>query len=175
METRRLADVSSYPASDRQIIKPVNWHRAAKPFEVLRAAAAAAEERPCIFLANMGPLRQHKARADFTRGFFEVGGFDVVYPEGFASPRAAATAALADGAGAVVICSTDDTYATDVPPLVADIKAAKPETAVLLAGYPKEHIESLRAAGVDEFIFFGADCLALNQWLHAQLGITQPQ
>jgi methylmalonyl-CoA mutase cobalamin-binding subunit len=30
------------------------------------------------FLANLGPIPQHKPRADFSRGFFEVAGFEVL-------------------------------------------------------------------------------------------------
>ena len=52
-----------------------------------------------------------------------------------------------------------------MPPLVAAIKAAAPNTVVILAGRPADQIEALRAAGVDEFIYFGADALAINCWL----------
>ena len=31
-----------------------------------------------VFLANMGPIPQHKPRADFSTGFFEVGAFEVI-------------------------------------------------------------------------------------------------
>lgn len=149
-------------------ITPIPWQRAAEPFEQLRLAADAAPQRPRIFLANMGPLRQHKARADFAQGFFAVGGFEIVYPQGFTDVETAVAAALADGATAVVICSSDETYPEIVPPLARALKAANPAISVILAGYPKEHVEAFRAAGVDQFIYLGADCLALNQWLQAK-------
>ncbi|MBE2199644.1 MAG: acyl-CoA mutase large subunit family protein [Anaerolinea sp.] len=150
---------------NQQTIQPIPQHRAAEPFERLRAAANGAAEQPRIFLANMGPLRQHKARADFVRDFFTVGGFEVVYPDGFSGVETAVAAALADGATAVVICSTDETYPELAPPLTQQLKAANPEIIVILAGYPKEYVDSFKAAGVDEFIYLGADCLAVNQWL----------
>ena len=65
----------------------------------------------------------------------------------------------------MAICSTDETYPELVPPLVAAIKAAAPDTVIILAGRPAEQVEALRAAGVDEFIYFGADALAINRWL----------
>jgi methylmalonyl-CoA mutase len=120
---------------------------------------------PRLFLANLGPPRQHKARADFTQAFFEVGGFQVLTNNGFKTPEEAAAAALASGAPAVAICSTDETYPDLVPPLVAAIKSAAPDTVIILAGRPAEQVEALRAAGVDEFIYFGADALAINRWL----------
>ncbi len=73
----------------------------------------------------------------------------------------------------MAICSTDETYPELVPPLVAAIKAAAPGTVVILAGRPAEQVEALRAAGVDEFIYFGADALAINRWLLEQLAKLQ--
>jgi methylmalonyl-CoA mutase len=132
--------------------------------------AAAQGHPPRIFLANMGPLRQHKARADFARSFFEVGGFEMVDSEGFDSPEAAATAAVESGAKATVICSTDETYPEIVRPLVQGIKTKQPDTVVILAGYPQDQIEAHKAAGIDAFIHLGADCLAINQWLQRVIG-----
>ncbi|HOU41593.1 MAG TPA: hypothetical protein PK829_10030, partial [Promineifilum sp.] len=174
---------------------PLPLARAAAPFEALRQKALsltlsqrerepdgeraqnplALRERdgervlPRLFLANLGPPRQHKARADFTQGFFEVGGFQVITNNGFKTPEEAAAAALASGAPAVAICSTDETYPDLVPPLVAAIKAAAPNTVVILAGRPAEQVEALRAAGVDEFVYLGMDCLAMNDWLLGQI------
>ncbi|MAU00236.1 MAG: methylmalonyl-CoA mutase [Anaerolineaceae bacterium] len=155
-------------------ITPLKPIRLAEPFEALRdwAEQFARENgrRPQIFLANMGPLRQHKTRADFARSFFEVGGFELIDSEGFDSPEAAASAALESGAKAVVICSTDETYPEIVRPLLQSIKTQQPDIVVILAGYPKDQIEAHKAAGIDAFIHLGADCLALNQWLQKQIG-----
>mgnify|MGYP000880809065 CR=1 FL=1 len=154
-------------------IAPIQPIRLAEPFEALRdwseAYGVRHGRRPQIFLANMGPLRQHKARADFTRGFFEVGGFEILDSGGFEGVATAVAAALAANAPAVVICSTDDTYPALVPPLVQSIKAQKPDAVVLLAGYPQDQVEAHKAAGIDAFIYLGADCLALNQWLQNRL------
>ncbi|MCC6607574.1 MAG: methylmalonyl-CoA mutase small subunit [Anaerolineae bacterium] len=154
-------------------IAPIQPIRLAEPFEALRdwseAYGGRNGRRPQIFLANMGPLRQHKARADFTRGFFEVGGFEILDSGGFEGVATAVAAALATNAPAVVICSTDDTYPALVPPLVQGIKAQKPDAVVLLAGYPQDQVEAHKAAGIDAFIYLGADCLALNQWLQTTL------
>lgn len=157
---------------------PLAEGRAAEPFETLRDATNSYTKMsgrpPRLFLANLGPPRQHKARADFTQAFFEVGGFQVISNNGFKTTDEAAAAALASGAPAVAICSTDETYPELVPPLVAAIKAAAPNTVVILAGRPADQVEALRAAGVDEFIYFGADALAINRWLLEQLsGLEQ--
>ncbi len=151
-------------------VSPLPKIRLAEPFEVLRAATVALREKAgeratSLFLANLGPARQHKARADFAQSFFEVGGFHVLTNNGFATTDEAAAAALAAGAPAVVICSTDETYPELVPPLVRAIKEKAPDVAVILAGRPAEQIEAHKAAGVDEFIYLGADAVAINRWL----------
>ena len=71
----------------------------------------------------MGPVREHKARADFSRGFFTTGGYDVISPEGFGTPEAAVQAFVQSGARIAVICSTDENYPALVPPLVKGIRA----------------------------------------------------
>ncbi len=146
-------------------IEKLNIHRAAEIFESLRNEADRIENekgtRPKIFLANMGPLRKHKARADFSRGFFEVAGFDVIYPDGFDTPEAAAAAALKSGTKIICICSTDDNYPEIVAPITSKIKEVNPDLVVILAGYPKEQIEDHKNAGVDEFIFMGADVYSI--------------
>lgn len=146
-------------------VEPVQLHRGAEMFETLRSATetykANTGARPKVFLANMGPLPQHKARADFSTEFFEVGGFEVISTEGFATIAEAASAAIDSDASVVVICSTDATYPELVPPLTRKIKAAKPETMVILAGYPTDHIEAFQEAGVDEFIHIRANLYSI--------------
>ncbi|MCP4417840.1 MAG: methylmalonyl-CoA mutase [Chloroflexi bacterium] len=159
------------PVSSLQVtpIKPI---RLAEPFEALRDWAdkyvQANGRSPQIFLANMGSLGQHKARADFVHSFFEVGGFEMISSDGFETVEDAAKGVLDSGVTAVVICSTDDSYPEIVPPLVQSIKSQQPEVVVMLAGYPKEQIEAHKIAGIDAFIHLGANCLALNQWLQSK-------
>lgn len=135
-------------------VKPLEIRRAVEHFEALRKASADFKEKtgagPKIFLATMGPLVQHKIRADFIRGFFQVGGFDVIYPNGFQTPEDAAKAFAESGAKYAVICSTDDTYPELVPPTAKALKAAKAGSVVLLAGIPNPDFEqSYKDAGLD--------------------------
>lgn len=157
----------------RPTIVPVSMSRASDAFETIRRQAEAFTAthgvRPQIFLANIGPARQHKARADFAQGYFEVGGFQVLTNSGFPTPEAAAEAAVASGAPAVVICSTDETYPEIVPPLVRAIKSRSPRVVTILAGRPADQVEAYRANGIDEFIYLGADCAAQNSWLLDQI------
>ncbi len=155
----------------------VHAHRGAQAFEALRQAAetytARIGQRPQVFLATMGPLTQHKARADFATAFVGVGGFETIYPAGFSTPDEAADAALASSAKAVVICSTDPTYPDIVPSLVQKLKKAAPDLVVMLAGYPADHVEAFKAAGVDDFIHLNANCQALLSTLQKKMGVAQ--
>lgn len=143
-------------------VKPIKIHRASELFEELRFASQEFRKKlghkPTVFLAAMGPLKQYKARADFSRGFFEVGGFEVIYPsKGFKTPDEAVAAAINSSAEIITICSTDETYPGLVPAIVKGIKEKSSDSIVVLAGYPKDHIEQFKQSGVDEFIYLGAD------------------
>lgn len=157
-------------SGERAAVKPIPVSRGAEPFEKLRAAVSAAGLK--VFLANMGPLRQYKARADFSTSFFQAGSFQVLDNRGFAGVEQAAQAALASDAQVVVICSTDDTYPELVPPLVQAIKAGDSKRIVVLAGYPKDHVEAFSQAGVDEFIHIRANCLELLSRVAGKLGVS---
>lgn len=161
-------------------IKPLAPRRRAEPFEVLRRRAEAylakTGARPKVFLATMGPRKQHAARADFSTGFFAAGGFEVVPNKGFETPEAAASAALASGAPVVVICSTDDTYPALVPPLAGALKAAGANAPfVVVAGMPAtpELQQQFKSAGVDEFIHIRANCAKLLADVQNRLGLPK--
>ncbi|MFZ1520423.1 MAG: methylmalonyl-CoA mutase family protein [Ignavibacteriaceae bacterium] len=142
-------------------VQPIKQFRLSEMFEELRIASENYKmktgSKPKIFLATMGPLKQFKGRADFSRAFFEVGGFEIIYPNGFATTDEAVKSAIDSKAQAVVICSTDDTYPELVAPIVNGIKEKSKDVAVILAGYPKDQIEGHKKSGVDDFIYLGAD------------------
>lgn len=148
-----------------ETLQPV---RGAEPFEKLRAAVSGSDKKK-VFLANMGPLRQHKPRADFSTGFFQAGGYEVLENRGFQTVDEAAAAATGSGASVVVVCSTDDTYPEIVPALVPKLKAAG--LFVVVAGYPAEQIDAFKAVGVDAFIHIRSNCFQVLSGIATQLGI----
>jgi methylmalonyl-CoA mutase len=157
-------------------IAPVQISRAAAGFERLRAAltrhaASQKIERPRVFLCNMGALADYKARADFSRGLFAAGGYNVISPEGFCAPEDAARAFAESKARIAVICSTDDKYPALVPPLVQALRAQRADAIIVLAGLPAGQVEAHKKAGVDEFVHARADALELLIALHLRLGI----
>ena len=151
--------------------------RAAEPFEALRANslryAKSHGHPPAVWLANFGPPKQHKARADFASGFLAVAGFEIRSGPGASTIDEAVESAIAGKALAVVICSTDETYPEIVPSFVAALRAKRARMKILLAGYPPDHVDAFKEAGVDGFIHLRANCLELLQDLQKQLGITR--
>jgi methylmalonyl-CoA mutase len=144
-------------------------------FEKLRAAAeryaVAKGQPPRVFLCNMGELKEYKARADFARGFFAAGGFEVVFAGAFATPADAALAFAKSEAPIAVICSADERYPILVPVLTAAIRAHSPGAILILAGYPPEQVEAHKKAGIDEFIHVRADAVELLGKIQRLLGV----
>jgi methylmalonyl-CoA mutase len=168
-ETTRALRINDSPCEP---ITPVCITRAAVPIEQLRAAMNRRAAGPAkVFLCNMGSLKEHKARADFSRGFFSVGGYDVISPAGFKTPEDAVAAFVKSGADIAVICSVDENYPTLVPALTAGIRAQKPAATIVLAGYPQEQIEAHKKSGVDEFIHIRADVVEALTRINERLGI----
>jgi methylmalonyl-CoA mutase len=119
-------------------------------------------------------VAQHKARADFTLGFFAAGGFEALAKRSFDHVEEAAKAAVESGAPVTVLCSTDDTYPELVPAFARAVKAAKPGLTVVVTGLPADAavVAAYRAAGVDEFIHVRADVVALLGQLLAQMEVS---
>jgi methylmalonyl-CoA mutase len=130
--------------------------RAAQEFEALRDAADAASERPAVYLATIGPIAKHTARAGFAGNLFQAGGL--------ATPSGDGVQGFADaGTTVACICGTDKDYAASAAGLAAELKAAG-ATQVWLAGKP-----DLAVDGVDGYVFAGCDALAALRTVHEQL------
>jgi len=155
-------------------IPPLTPHPFAEPFEELRDASdawqAAHGKRPRVFLANMGSVAHHTARATYAKNFFEAGGFEVIGNNGFKDADAAAKAFAGSGATIAVLCSSDKLYLEIVPQVAPKLKAAGARS-VVLAGNPGANEAAWRAAGVDRFIFIKCDVLATLREMLREEGV----
>jgi methylmalonyl-CoA mutase len=145
--------------------------RHAAQYERLRDACNARARktgaRPRLFLCNLGPIAQHKARAQFATGFFNAGGLAVVDNDGFETPEAAVAACARSGAELAVLCGSDEHYPTWVAQ-VTPLLLARGVARVVLAGRPGEAEARYRSAGVSDFIYMGCDVVAtLDRLLRA--------
>ncbi len=140
-----------------RMLKP---YRGAEAFEQLRLQTEHAARRPKVFLLTYGNLTMRKARSGFATNFFGVAGYEIIDNPGFTTPEEGAKAALESGADVVVLCSSDDEYAELTKP-VCDMLKGKVKSLVL-AGFPKEMVETYKGYGIDEFIHVKTnvlDCL----------------
>lgn len=172
----QLSRLSIGEKAPNEVIVAATPQRAGAAFETLRAASTALAERggarPKVFLAKMGPALQHKARADFSAGFFAVGGFEIMAKQTFATAEEAVAAAAKAKADVVVLCSTDETYPALVPAFAPAVRAGLPKATIVLAGLPADAavVTAFRAAGVDEFIHVRANVYDVLAGLLKKMG-----
>ena len=125
-----------------------------------RASHAAARSdggvRPRVYLATIGPIARHTARASFAGNLFQAGGLETPAGDGVAGFAEAGTTVAC-------LCGTDKDYASEAEGLVKDLRAAG-ATQVWLAGKP-----DLAVDGVDGYVFAGCDALAVLRTAHHQL------
>ena len=130
--------------------KTLRLYRGAEPFEHLRLATEKSGMRPKVFLLTYGNLAMRKARSGFATNFFGVAGYEILDNPGFKSAQEGVDAALAAKADIVVLCSSDDEYAEITEAACQGLKGKV--KSIVLAGYPKEMVETYQGYGIDEFI-----------------------
>jgi len=131
-------------------IKTLQPYRGAEAFEHLRLATEQSGNRPKVFLLTYGNLAMRRARSGFATNFFGVAGYEIVDNNGFASAEEGVKAALEQKADIVVLCSSDDEYA-DITETACKLLKGKVKS-IVLAGFPKDMVDTYKGYGVDEFI-----------------------
>jgi methylmalonyl-CoA mutase len=127
--------------------RPDGVRRYGAAYEALRDEPAAAP----VFLATLGPVAAHTARATFATNLFAAGGI-AVEPAGVTKD---ADGVLAAYAGQPVVClaGTDAAYADWGPEVVTRLREAG-ASRVILAGRPKDlDVDDSCAMGVDALAF----------------------
>ena len=148
------ADVSEADA------QPLNLYRVAEPFEQLRMETERSGRKPVAFLLTIGNLAMRRARAGFSFNFFACAGYQVLDNNGFGSVEEGVEAACKSGADLIILCSSDDDYATFGPQFG---RLAKGKAIPVIAGYPKEILEELKSAGITQFIHIRSNVLQTLQ------------
>ena len=125
-------------------------YRGAEAFEHLRLATEQSGKRPKVFLLTYGNLAMRRARSGFATNFFGVAGYEIVDNNGFATAEEGVKAALEQKADIVVLCSSDDEYA-EITETACNLLKGKVKS-IVLAGFPKDMVETYKGYGIDEFI-----------------------
>ncbi len=136
--------------------QPLNLYRAAEEFEALRFDTERSGKKPVAFMLTIGHLAMRKARATFACNFFGCAGYTVTDNPGFETIEEGLDAAWKAKADIVVLCSSDDEYAT-IGASFARLVGSK--AIPVIAGFPKESLEQLKAAGISHFIHVRSNVL----------------
>ncbi len=140
--------------------------RAAEEFEALRLETEAAKRQPVAFMLTIGNLAMRIARAQFSCNFLACAGYKVIDNNGFATVAEGIKAARKAKADIIVLCSSDDEYATLAPEAWKKLKGAK--ELFIVAGAPACS-DDLKALGITNFINVRSNVLETLKSYNAQL------
>jgi methylmalonyl-CoA mutase len=173
ISTRRdpITGVSEFPnLTEKAVVRdPVDElpdgglprHRYAEAFEALRDRADAHPSRPRVFLATLGPVAAHTARASFAANLFQAGGIEAVNP---GAPEDVVAEFRASGTKVACICGSNTSYAEEAASVAKALKEAG-ATSVLLAGKPGDHPD------ITDYLFTGCDALDVLTGTLNELGV----
>lgn len=156
-------------------VAPLPSFREASVFEDLVDAADRMDRRPRVYLACLGSLAAHGARATFAANLFRAGGLEVV--QGDPEPAADDVGAGFEASGAqfACVCGTDDAYAESAQAAIRGLHASGAR-AVLIARREMDGDDDLRAAGLNGHVHLGCDAAAvLRELLEIEGAVLAPE
>jgi len=168
---RAMVGVNNYPDLHGEAMEPAPaleaatapfpLFRLAEPFEKIRERTArhvrATGHAPKVLLLKRGDVKMRTARANFALNFFGCAGFEIAESEDYAGVDA----------DLIVLCSSDPEYLAFAEQVCSQMKVP-----VVVAGNPKEHIDALKAAGVQGFVHIASDAVeTLTEWQN-RLGVN---
>ncbi len=148
--------------------RPLKPYRGAMAFEEMRLKTDRSGKKPKAFMLTCGNLSMARARSQFACNFFACAGIEVMDNTYFKTVAEGIAAAKASGAEIVVVCSSDDDYATVAPEVSEAFKNT--DAIVVVAGAPACQPE-LEAVGISHFISVRSNVLETLKSYQAELGI----
>ena len=148
----------------RERIDALPSFREASVFEDLADAADLMDRRPKVFLACLGSLAAHAARAAFAAHLFHAGALDVVQSDPDLAPGGLTAAFTASGATIACLCGRDDDYDLMAEDAARALGAAGAR-AILIARKRADGDDPLRAAGLTGYVHMGCDAEAVLRGL----------
>ena len=155
-------------------LKTLPVARAAEEFEQLRLATEASKHQPVAFMLTIGNLAMRLARSQFSCNFLACAGYKVIDNNGFKTVRDGIKAAKKAKADIIVLCSSDDEYATYAPEAwkILSKEAAKTpdkkHPLFVVAGAPA-CMEDLQKLGIENFIHVRVNVLDTLKQFNAKL------
>ncbi len=139
-------------------------HRYAEAFEALRDRSDAQPTRPRVFLATLGPVAAHTARASFAANLFQAGGIEAINPGAPEGLDELVAEFRASDTKVACLCGSNTSYAEEAADIAKALKEAG-ATSVLLAGKPGDH------PGVTGYLYAGCDALEVLTGTLNELGV----
>jgi methylmalonyl-CoA mutase len=164
----------------------LNSKRLAEDFETLRLTTERSGKEVKAFMLTIGNLAMRLARSQFSSNFLACAGYKIIDNLGFETVAQGVEAARKAGADIIVLCSSDDEYATYAPEAHRLIEASlsPPEGGkkgaplnppkggkkelLIVAGAPA-CMEDLKAQGITNFINIKSNVLETLQQLNAKI------
>lgn len=154
-------------SSEASGIRTLQPYRGAMAFEQMRLSVDRSGKQPKAFMLTVGSLAFARARAQFACNFFACAGIRVQDNTYFKSLEEGVKAALDAKADIVVICASDDDYATLAPEA---FKLLGGKAIFTVAGAPACQAE-LEAEGIKNFISVKSNVLDTLKYYLNELGI----
>lgn len=162
---------TGYHPEPGAIAETLKLYRGAMAFEELRLKTdlfAKDHKRPAVFMFTYGNLAMRIARSQFSRNFFACAGFETIDNLGFNTVEEGVKAFFDSKAEILVVCSSDEEYPVIAPEIFNQVEG---KATVVVAGYPKEHLEVLRANGIAHFIHVRSNILEELKKYQSLLGL----
>lgn len=157
----------SAPAMPRQ--------RYARQWEALRDGADAFKDQhgdlPQAFLACVGRIPEHRARATFAQNLFGAAGIHAPVNDGWETIEEVVQAFKESNAPIACICSTDARYQEIVEPLAKALTDAGAQR-IVVAGKPGANQDAWTQAGVHTAIYVGCNALQTMRELLLSYDVT---
>lgn len=157
-------------------VEVLSPEHAGKEFEDLRLDTeryfAKSGRKPAVYLLEYGSsVTMRKARASFSTGFLSTAGFKIVEDTFSADVVSAVEKAKKTDAEIVVFCGSDDDYAAVGEEFAKAFKSSVKDKLLVLAGYPAEIVDKLKAAGFDEFIHVRSNAIETLRGFQKKLNV----
>ncbi len=151
-------------AAEGNVLTP---YRGAMAFEEMRLHVDRSGKQPKAFMLTCGNLAMARARAQFSCNFFACAGIRVQDNTFFKSVEEGVQAALESKAEIVVVCASDDDYATVAP----QVKELLGDKAILVVAGAPACAPELEAQGITNFINVKSNVLETLKFYLKEMGI----
>ncbi|MDR1371217.1 MAG: methylmalonyl-CoA mutase small subunit [Dysgonamonadaceae bacterium] len=158
-----------YENKNESGIETLNTKRLSNEFDSLRLATEKSGKTPKAFMLTIGNLAMRLARSQFSCNFLACAGYQVIDNLGFETVEAGVKAARDAKADIIVLCSSDDEYATFAPEVYELVKGKE---IFVVAGAPA-NMDELKAQGIDNFINVRSNVLETLKAFNEKSGIKE--